>query len=207
MRIAFALFDGLTALDFIGGFDALTRLKTMGYREDLSWDLCARVPEVCDGLGLRLRADQVNEPLSGYDLLYVPGGLGTRTLMHDDRFVGWLRTAADCPLKVSVCTGALLLGAAGFLAGKPATTHWSAYDLLRPYCARVDENERVVDAGDVMTARGVSAAIDLGLALVERLAGRDAARRIARQMDYPYEPYGREATTQPASSLLPRDTQ
>lgn len=193
MRIAFVLFDGLTALDFVGSYDALTRLKTLGIRDDLTWNLCARTPEVSDSNGLRLRADRVGQPLGGYDLLYVPGGLGTRPLMHDEAFLAWLRTAADCPLKVSVCTGALLLGAAGFLQGKRATTHWSAYDLLRPYCAEVVE-ERVVDEGEVVTARGVSAAIDLGLALVARLAGHEVALRAARQMDFPYGPYGAAST-------------
>lgn len=205
MRVAFILFDGLTALDLVGGFDALTHLKTMGIRDDLTWDLCARTPEVTDASGLRLHADRVDEPLTGYDLLYVPGGLGTRTLMHDEGFLAWLRTARDCPLKVSVCTGALLLGAAGFLASKSATTHWNSYDLLRPYCASVIEDQRVVDAGDVVTARGVTAAIDLGLTLVERLAGGKVAGRIARQMDYPYGPYGASELVVPSPVATPEN--
>ena len=89
------------------------------------------------------------------------------------------------PLKASVCTGALLLGAAGFLAGKSATTHPSALRELEPYCGEV-RTDRVVDAGGVVTAGGVTAGIDLGLHLVRRLAGTEACRRIARQMDYPH---------------------
>ncbi len=89
------------------------------------------------------------------------------------------------PLKASVCTGALLLGAAGFLAGKPATTHPNAMQELEPYCGEV-RTERVVDAGTVVTSRGVTAAIDLGLHLVRRLAGAAAQRQVAQQMDYPY---------------------
>ena len=86
---------------------------------------------------------------------------------------------------MSVCTGALLLGAAGFLTGQPATTHPNSLRELEPYCGEV-RSERVVDAGGVVTAGGVTAAIDLGLHLVRRLAGAEACRRVARQMDYPY---------------------
>src|SRR5262249_44536581 len=117
----------------------------------------------------------------------VPGGQGTRALQHDPAFVGWLRTAADVPLKASVCTGALLLGAAGFLAGRPATTHPAAMQELARYCGEV-RSERVVDAGGVVTSGGVTAGIDLGLHLVRRLAGAEAMLRVARQMDYPHLP-------------------
>ena len=86
---------------------------------------------------------------------------------------------------MSVCTGALLLGAAGFLRGRRATTHPNAYKELEPYCGTV-VHDRVVDEGDVITARGVSSAIDAGLHVVQRIAGADARMRIAAQMDYPY---------------------
>jgi cyclohexyl-isocyanide hydratase len=187
MRMAFVLFDGLTALDFVGAYDPLTRLKTMGFRDDVTWDLCARTPAVRDGAGLRVLVDRVAESLQGYDLLYVPGGLGTRKLAVDEEFVAWIRTAADCPLKLSVCTGSLLLGAAGFLQGRTATTHPTAYEELRPYCAAVVDR-RIVDEGDVITARGVTSAVDLGLYVAEKLAGQEVKARIKRQMDYPYEP-------------------
>ena len=88
-------------------------------------------------------------------------------------------------LKTSVCTGALLLGSAGFLTGKHATTHPNAFDELNPYCASVVD-QRVVDEEEVVTARGVTSSIDLGLHLVERLAGSEARVGIAKQMDYPY---------------------
>ena len=187
MRIGFVLFDGMTALDFVGAYDPLTRLKTMGFRDDVEWELCGRTPEVRDGAGLRMHIDKVAESLSGYDLLYVPGGFATRQLVRNAEYIGWLRTAAQCPLKVSVCTGSLLLGAAGFLQGLTATTHPSAFEELKPYCATVVDR-RIVDEGDVITARGVTSSIDLGLYLVERLAGPDVRARIKRQMDYPYEP-------------------
>jgi cyclohexyl-isocyanide hydratase len=186
MNIAFVIFDGLTVLDFVGVYDAVTRLRG-GYLPDLRWEICARSARVCDNTGLCLTPTRVGEPLTSYDMLIVPGGLGTRTLMHDASFIDWIRTGTDAYYKVSVCTGALLLGAAGFLAGKRATTHPNAYDLLAPYCAQVVDDERVVDEGNVITARGVTSSISLGLYLCEQLAGREAREKIRIQMDYPYE--------------------
>ena len=185
MKAAFIVFDGMTALDFIGFYDPLTRLKSMKIMDDFEWNVCSMTPHVVDDRGLRFDADTADEPLGAYDMVVVPGGFGTRKLQHDPAFLNWLKTARPVPLKVSVCTGALLLGAAGFLQGRRATTHPSAYKELAPYCGTVVQ-ERVVDEGDIITARGVSSAIDMGLHLVERLAGADARDRVAAQMDYPY---------------------
>ena len=184
-RIAFVAYDRMTALDLIGIYDPLTRLKSMGFRPALTWDLCAVQPVARDDRGLSLNATRFNEPLGGYDILVVPGGFGARTLKDDPGFVAWLRTGAPAELKVSVCTGALLLGAAGFLRGKRATTHPAELDALKPYCVEVLA-QRIVDEGDVITAGGVTSAIDVGLYVVERLAGPDVRAKIARQMDYPY---------------------
>ena len=185
MKTAFILFDRLTALDFVGVYDPLTRLRSMQVMPAFAWTLCAFTEEIADDKGLRFSPDAVAEPLDGYDLIVVPGGFGTHPLQHDEAFLDWLRTAETVPLKASVCTGALLLGAAGFLKGKRATTHPNNFDELAPYCAEVVD-ERVVDEGDIVTARGVTSAIDLGLYLVERLVGAGARARIAKQMDYPY---------------------
>ena len=94
-----------------------------------------------------------------------------------------LRTASRVPIKASVCSGALLLGAAGFLEGLRATTHASSFDELAKYCREVVD-ERIVDEGAIITAGGVSSSIDLGLYLVEKIDSRDAAEKIARQMEY-----------------------
>jgi transcriptional regulator GlxA family with amidase domain len=185
MKAAFVVFDRMTSLDFIGFYDPVTRLKSMKILDDFEWRVCSLTRHVADDRGLRIEADAVDEPLDSYDLLFVPGGFGTRALRHDGRFIDWLRTARRVPLKVSVCTGALLVGAAGFLQDRRATTHPSAYKELEPYCGSV-VRDRVVDEGDVVTARGVSAAIDMGLYLVQRVAGGEARDRIATQMDYPY---------------------
>src|SRR5262249_875364 len=147
--------------------------------------LCAQQPTVSDENGLRFTPDAVGESLAGYDLLVVPGGYGTRPLMNDAAFLDWLRTASAVPLKASVCTGSLCVGGAGFLRRRPATAHRHSMEELAPLCGAA-VSRRIVDAGDVVTAAGVTASIDLGLHLVERLAGRDARERLAKQMDYPY---------------------
>ena len=183
MRVAFIIYDGMTALDFVGVYDPVTRLNSMGFWPDLQWDVCARSMTIEDGAGLGLLPSKVGESLHTYDMIIVPGGYGSRKLIDDAVFIGWLRTAAACKYKVSVCTGALLLGAAGFLAGKTATTHRTAFDDLKPYCASVVDR-RIVDEGDVITARGVTSSIDLGLYLCEKLAGHEVKERIRQQMDY-----------------------
>ena len=191
MKTAFVVFDRMTALDFIGAYDPLTRLKSMRLMPGFEWDICAFAADIADDKGLRITPNVVGGPLSEYDLVVVPGGFGTRTLQHDRAFIDWLRTSEPVKLKASVCTGSLLLGAAGFLKDKRATTHPSAFEELRPYCAQVVD-DRVVDEGGIITARGVTSAIDLGLYLVERLASVEARARVAKQMDYPYvwEPTG-----------------
>lgn len=184
MRIAFVIYNGMTSLDFIGVYDPLSRLKTLGFIPDLEWEICAHTEAVTDNTGLRMVPTKVREPLDAYDMMVIPGGFGSRKLVDDTDFIAWLKTAEPCPLKVSVCTGSLLLGAAGFLQGKRATTHFNALDILNKFCSQVVE-ARIVDEGDVITAGGVTSSIDLGLYLCQKLAGPEAKERIRRTMDYP----------------------
>jgi transcriptional regulator GlxA family with amidase domain len=183
MKIGFIIYDGMTALDLIGLYDPLTRLKTMGFMPGLKWDICAQTTVVKDNTGLGLTPTNIRYSLKEYDMIIVPGGPGSRKLLEDADFIGWLKGAKSCRLKVSVCTGALLLGAAGFLKGKKATTHPSELDHLRRYCSSV-VHERIVEDGDVITAGGVTSSIDLGLFLCEKLAGSDVKEQIRLQMDY-----------------------
>lgn len=185
MKIAFIIFNKMTTLDFIGIYDPVTRLKSMGFIPDLTWDICAYTSDIADDKGLKIIPSKVKEPLNSYDLIIIPGGYGTRELKNDVEFINWIKTASQVKLKVSVCTGSIILGAAGFLAGKKATTHQIAFDELKPYCSSV-EDQRIVDEGEVITARGVSSAIDLGLYLVEKLSSKETRIKIATQMDYPY---------------------
>jgi transcriptional regulator GlxA family with amidase domain len=183
MKIAFIIFNGMTTLDFVGAHDAVTRLKTMRYIEDLRWDICSFTDEVKDLTGLQIVPAKVRQSLGDYDVVIVPGGYATRELVKDEAFIAWIKTAAPCELKTSVCTGSVLLGAAGFLQDKRATTHQTSFKALEPFCAKVVD-EKVVDEGDVITARGVTSSIDLGLHLCERLAGKDVREQIRKQMDY-----------------------
>lgn len=183
MKVAFIIYDGMTTLDFIGVYDPVTRLKTMGFMPDLEWEVCAQSGTIRDGTGLHVMPTKPGEPLRGYDMVIVPGGFGSRKLVDDPGFIEWLRTATSCKFKVSVCTGALLLGAAGFLKGKTATAHRTAFKELGRFCSSVVDR-RIVDEGDVITARGVTSSIDLGLYLCEKLAGREAKERVRQQMDY-----------------------
>lgn len=185
MKIAFVLFDGMTFLDFVGFYDVITRLRYFEPTKDFSWDICGLKKEVTDELGMTVKVNQVKPDLSKYDILFVPGGFGTRELRYDDEFVEWLREAKDIEFKVSVCTGSLLLGAAGFLENKKATTHPFAYDLLEPYCKEVITS-RIVRDGNVITAGGVATSIDLGLYVIELFLGPKEVENIKKQMDYPY---------------------
>ncbi len=183
MKIAYILFNNITLLDFIGVYDALLRLKTMNYIPDMHWDFCAQSDKVSDELGLTFLPNKKGGSLEGYDALVVPGGNGTRALQHDQHFIEWLQTASPEAWKTSVCTGSLLLGAAGFLKNKRATTHFDNYEILKQYCKEVVK-DRVVEDGNVITAGAVSSSIDLGLYLCHKWAGAEAAAAIRRRMDY-----------------------
>jgi cyclohexyl-isocyanide hydratase len=183
-RIAFLVFPRLTVLDLIGGYDALRRVAAMGIDPGVTHRIVGTAPEIVDESGLVIRPDAVYEDLAGFDLLYVPGGIGTRTLVDDPRAMDYLRTwGPERPL-ASVCTGALLIGKAGHLAGLRATTHHRALDALRPFCREVVTDRRIVDEGRVVTAGGVASSLDLGLYLVEKHWGAGARERIAAQMEY-----------------------
>jgi cyclohexyl-isocyanide hydratase len=183
-RIAFLVFPRLTLLDFIGAYDALRRLAAMSIDKEVTHRVIGTDAEIVDETGLKITPDSVYEDLSRFDLLYVAGGLGTVTLMDNKRAIDYLKTWGDERPLASVCSGALLLGRAGFLRDKRATTHHQAVELLRPLCREVVTNRRVVDEGRIVTAGGVSSALDLGLYLVEKFWGADARVAIARQMEY-----------------------
>ena len=186
MKIAYIIFDGVTWLDFIGVYDAVSRLKSMGFMKDLSWDICSWTGTASDNFGLRIIPDLIKQPLDTYDAIIVPGGHGTRHLINDTDFLNWIGTAKDVEYKMSVCTGSLILGAAGFLKSKRATTNFLEYETLKPYCAEVLTDRLVVD-GNVITAGAVSSSLDLGLYLCEKWSGPVARAEIQKRMDYhPY---------------------
>ncbi len=189
MKIGFVVFNGITFLDLIGFYDVIYRLNLFEQTKGTTWDFCGLSEEITDELGLTIKVNKIRPELSVYDLIFVPGGMGTRKLRSDENFIGWLRQAADVRYIVSVCTGSLLIGAAGFLTGKKATTHPSAYELLEPYCQEV-MNARIVKDGNLITAGGVSTSIDLALYLVELFVNKEAVETVKKQIDYPYEIQG-----------------
>jgi putative intracellular protease/amidase len=180
MDIAILVFDGITALDAIGPYEVLARLPD------------ARVTFAAPSRGvvrtgdrvLGLSADASIDDVAACDLLLVPGGFGTRALERDERVLAWIRAMdATTRITASVCTGALLLGAAGLLRGRRANTHWTSRERLAEFGA-VPVAERVVRDGKYATTAGVSAGIDLALALAIELAGREVAAAIQLGIEY-----------------------
>lgn len=186
MKIAFIIYEGITALDFIGVYDPISRLKTMHFIDNLEIDICANTDTVSDfAKYIHIQPTEISTSLTAYDLIIIPGGFGSRKLMKSEEFLKWIKTSRGEAMKASVCTGALILGAAGFLKDKVATTHPNAYEELAPFCKTV-KTERIVEDQNIITARGVTAGIDLGLYICGKLAGKAARERIAKQMDYQY---------------------
>lgn len=183
MKIAFVLFDRVTYLDFFGFYDVITRVKTLGFDEDMKWNICALKDEISDDKNLIIKPDTVSQSLDGYDMVFIPGGLGTRVLQYDDIFLSWIKSSKTAKYKVSVCTGSLLFGAAGFLKEKRATTHPNAYDLLKPYCKEVVP-KKVVEDGDFISGGGVSSSIELALHVSEKIYGLHVKEEIAKSIDY-----------------------
>ena len=187
-NLALVMFSGQTHLDFVGFYDCMLRLKAV--RPQFEMRFCSRERQVSDSGGLTIDAGEITTDLGGFDAVFVPGGMATRRLKDDAGFISWLATARDAKYKFSVCTGSLLLGAAGFLRGKRATTHPFCYDLLAPYCADVVHERLVRESlpagGEIITAGGVSSSIELGLCVIEKFAGASARETAATAMDYPY---------------------
>ena len=184
MRIAIPIYDRFTALDAVGPYDVLSRLPG------------ARVTFVADEPGakrtdngmLALVADAPYEDVPAPDVLLVPGGIGTRDLLGDERILGWIRRAHETSrFTTSVCTGSLLLAAAGVLNGLEATTHWAARAELERLGAR-PVARRVVEQGKVITAAGVSSGIDMALVLAARIAGDEVAQLIQLYVEYDPQP-------------------
>jgi len=146
-RIAFLAFPGITLLDLVGAYDALRRVALMGIDRSVTHRIIGTKAVLEDETGFAIHPDAVYEDLRSFDLLVVPGGLGTRRLMHDEHFIDYLKSYGRSRPVASVCTGSLLLGRAGYLKGKRATTHHGAFEDLAPFCREVVRDSRVVDEG------------------------------------------------------------
>jgi len=197
--IAIPIFDDLTALDAIGPYEVLSRLPD------------ARVhflalepgPKRTDNGMLALTADGALSELPHPEVIVFPGGYGTRPLMHDEAMLAWVRAAHETSQwTTSVCTGALVLGAAGILDGLEATTHWAVLDKLAELGAR-PVSRRVVEQGKVITAAGVSSGIDMALTLAAHIAGEDMAQAIQLFIEYdPQPPFDSGSTAKASPEVL-----
>jgi len=184
MDIAIPLYDRFTALDAVGPYEVLQRLPGT----EIAW--LAHEPGMVgtDTGQLHMQADAAFEDLPDPDIVVVPGGTGTDAMLEDERLVGWIRRAHETSQwTTSVCTGSLLLGAAGILDGLEATSHWLDIDMLERFGATAT-SRRVVEQGKVITAAGVSSGIDMALVLVARLAGPEVAQAIQLGIEYDPQP-------------------
>ncbi len=195
LQIGSLLYEGIDQIDLTGPFEVLSRLPNSTYRI-----YGATIAPVRDILGLRLMADALLAEAPQLDLLHVPGGPGQEALMEDEEVLEWLRRqAAGARCVFSVCTGALLLGAAGLLKGRRATTFWNAMYLL-PYFGAAPVDERVVMDGSWVFTAGVTAGLDGALRVAAELRGDKVAQSIQLGMAYDPEPpfqSGRPETAPP----------
>lgn len=201
MDIAVALFEQVTALDAIGPYEVLQRLpdadlKFVGHRKG----------EVRTDNGfLGLMVDHTFGELRNPDIVLVPGGIGTRALVRDEEILDWIRNAHETSqYTTSVCTGSLLLAAAGLLDGIDATTHFSARSILAKYGAN-PVADRVVHRGKIITAAGVSSGIDMALTLAERLVDATTAKALQLMIEYdPQPPHDAGALEKASPEILTR---
>jgi transcriptional regulator GlxA family with amidase domain len=192
LNIGVALFDGAEELDWAGPWEVLAAWAKQWPDDGVRVFTLAREsgPVTC-AKGLRVLPDEKWETAPPLDVLVYPGGRGTRQELKDPAVLDWIRGIASSGAVVSsVCTGSLVLAAAGLLDGKPATTHWGSLELL-PTLGRdieVRPEDRFVDNGNVITAACVSAGIDMALHLVARLHSPERAREVRRYIQYDPEP-------------------
>ena len=193
MRIAIALFDGAEELDFAGPWEVLGYwAREVAEAEVEVVTVAASLEPIRAAKGLRVLPDHTLHDAGAIDVFVMPGGRGTRKLLGPDEplHVALRAMAEGGTLMTSVCTGALVYAAAGLLRNRPATTYWSAFDELLALDPSIEprRDDRFVDDGDVITAAGVSAGIDMALHLVVRLAGVDEARATRRGIQYDPQP-------------------
>jgi transcriptional regulator GlxA family with amidase domain len=184
VKIAILLYEEMTALDAIGPYEVLSHLPDA--------EVCFAAEKkglVCAETGfLRLSADYALSDVSKADILLVPGGPGDRGVQQSPNVLDWIRMIHEqTRFTTSVCTGSLILGAAGLLKDVRATTHWARMDVLRELGA-VPVSERIVEQGRIITAAGVSAGIDMALRLVQKISGDDMAQAVQLGIEYDPQP-------------------
>ncbi|MCU1389788.1 MAG: ThiJ/PfpI family protein [Ilumatobacteraceae bacterium] len=203
MQIAIPLFPRFTALDGIGPYEVLQRIP--GFDVTFIGHVTGEVRSENGFLGITV--DKTFEDMPDPDIIVFPGGIGTRALMHDERVLEWVRAAhATSTYTTSVCTGSLVLGAAGLLDGLSATTHWASMDVLAEVGAE-PTGQRVVEHLDqrIITAAGVSSGIDMALRLVELLIDDTAAMACQLMIEYdPQPPFDAGAPGKASEAVMTR---
>ena len=199
-HVGFILFPNITQLDMTGPFEVLSRMP--GSKVDVIWK---RRETVTSDTGLGLSPTATFDEITSLDMVCVPGGPGIGDLLEDEETLAFLRRIAPTTRYVtSVCTGALVLGAAGLLKGKKATTHWMSHDLLAPFGA-IPVQQRVVQDGKVITGGGVTAGIDFALAVVAAVAGENVAQQVQLAIEYdPEPPFNSGSPASASAELLAR---
>ncbi len=199
------IFDSVEVLDVAGPFEvfSVTRLNEQHRLQELSPFKVIMIAEKADQItaigGLRLIPNFDMDNCPELDLLMVPRGLGTRNEVNNTKLIEWIsKKSSNTPLTASVCTGSCLLGKAGLLDGRDATTHWKAFDFLHESApkAHIVKNVLFTLKEPIFTSAGVAAGIDLALCIVSHFFGRDIGKATARHMEYPY----------PKDNLLRHDT-
>jgi transcriptional regulator GlxA family with amidase domain len=189
-RIGVFVFDGVEELDWVGPWEVLATWATQWPDEAEVFTFALTREAVTCAKGLHVLPDHDRDSMPPIDVLVYPGGRGTRIHLQDDDIKRWLRdTTQSGVLMTSVCTGSLVYAAAGLLDGRPATTHWASTDLLDSLGRDIEiRDDRFVDDGNIITAAGVSAGIDMALHLVARLASIERAREVRRGIQYDPQP-------------------
>lgn len=191
MRIAIAVFQDVEELDFVGPWEVLTAWRDISANGVEVVLVGEDTPPITCAKGMRVVPDVSWSELGEVDVLVYPGGRGTRAQVGNETIRARLRALHERgTLMTSVCTGALVYADAGLLDGRPATTYWAAFDELLPLGRDIElqPEQRFVDDGDLITAAGVSAGIDMALHLVGRLDSPDRAREVRRYIQYDPQP-------------------
>lgn len=187
LTVGFAIFPGAEEMDVVGPFEALALARDYGKKDVRLLTVAESTEPVQLRGGLRVVPDRTFDDVSELDVVVVPGGPGTRDEAAYAAPVAWLERRIEAPLTTSVCTGSFLLGRAGLLDGRAATTHHSRLDEFQAEFPAVDlrVDERVVDGESVITAGGVTSGIDLGLHLIDRFFGPELRDAVSDVMEYP----------------------
>jgi transcriptional regulator GlxA family with amidase domain len=186
--VSIVIFDGVEVLDFCGPFEVFA---VTGERQNEAPFQVVTVAEEMEPImargGLSINPSHTFDSCLHPEIVLVPGGMGTRREMNNQKMLGWLKDrAADAELVLSVCSGSLLLAKAGLLDGLSATTHHGAFEELRGVSSRfeIDNSKRFIDNGRVIVSAGISAGIDMSLYVVARLLGKEQALETATYMEY-----------------------